>query len=456
MAFAARATPDSVPIVPLSADGLPTWTAAAPPGAAEWVRATGFAAKPGEVCFLPDGGGRLSRVLAGVAAGGSMWDLAGLPGRLPEGVYRLDAERAPEAATLAALGWALGGYAFDRYTAKARPKAALAWPDGADRAEVERLAAAAALVRDLINAPACDLGPAELAEAARATVEPFGARVETIVGDALLERGYPSVHAVGRAAAQPPRLVDISWGEPDAPRVTLVGKGVCFDSGGLDIKPASGMLHMKKDMGGAAQVLGLARVLMDAGAPIRLRVLVPAVENAISAGAFRPRDVLNTRKGLTVEVGNTDAEGRLILSDALAEAARDRPEAIVDFATLTGAARVALGTELPALFCNDDALAGGLLDGGAAVEDPLWRLPLWPGYRRHIESKVADLHSTGSVPQGGAITAALFLERFVEPDIPWAHIDLMAYNAEARPGRPEGGEAQGMRAVRAWLRARYG
>tara|TARA_B100001123_G_C15074181_1_gene932868 strand:- start:149 stop:1006 length:858 start_codon:yes stop_codon:yes gene_type:complete len=282
------------------------------------------------------------------------------------------------------------------------------------------------------------------------------AHVSIIAGKDLLKKNYPSVHAVGRAAIQEPRLIDIAWGNVSAPKVTLIGKGVCFDSGGLDIKPASGMLKMKKDMGGAAQVLGLAHMIMDSALAVRLRVLVPAVENAISGNAFHPLDVLDTRKGLTVEVGNTDAEGRLILSDALAEAAREKPEMIIDFATLTGAARVALGTDLPALFCNDEQLAAALLSQGSHTADPFWRMPLWEGYKTHLSSNVADLSSTGSVPFGGAITAALFLEHFVEPDIPWAHIDLMAFNNNTRPGRPEGGEAQGIRAVYAMLKKRYG
>jgi leucyl aminopeptidase len=321
---------------------------------------------------------------------------------------------------------------------------------------VKRMAAGVCLTRDLINTPAQDLGPEELAEAAKAMARPHKAKVKVIVGKGLLSENYPSVHAVGRAAAQEPRLIDITWGKGGHPRVTLVGKGVCFDSGGLDIKPAGGMLNMKKDMGGAAQVLGLAHMIMDAKLPVRLRVLVPAVENAISSNAFHPKDILQTRKGLTVEVGNTDAEGRLILSDALTEAASDKPAMIIDFATLTGAARVALGSDVPALFCNDDVLADAMLSHGMDANDPLWRMPLWQGYKHFLSSPIADISSTGSAPNGGAITAALFLEHFVEPDVPWAHIDLMAFNNSSRPGRPEGGEAQGIRGIYAMLKSRYG
>jgi leucyl aminopeptidase len=459
MTFAARQTSSSIPISPLTEAGLKDWRKSASADTARWVAATGFSAAAGSLCFLPMSNGDIARVLLGVvksdAPGGGLWDLAGLPASLPAGRYYLDAELPPEKATMAALGWALGCYGFDRYKKLPRPKAELVLPVGADKAEVKRMADGIGLTRDLINTPAADLGPAELADAAKAMARSNKAKIKVIVGKGLLSENYPSVHAVGRAAAQEPRLIDITWGKAGDPRVTLVGKGVCFDSGGLDIKSAGGMLNMKKDMGGAAQVLGLAHMIMDAKLPVRLRVLVPAVENAISSNAFHPRDILPTRKGLTVEVGNTDAEGRLILSDALAEAARDKPEMIIDFATLTGAARVALGPDVPALFCNDDSLAGALLAHGAEADDPLWRMPLWQGYKPHLASTIADISSTGSAPNGGAITAALFLEHFVEPDIPWAHIDLMAFNTSSRPGRPEGGEAQGIRGVYAMLRKRF-
>ena len=326
----------------------------------------------------------------------------------------------------------------------------------ADKAEVNRLARGIAITRDLFNLPANDLGPQDLADAAKKIARTHKASITVIKGKDLLTKNYPSIHAVGRASSRPPCLIDLRWGKTSSPKITLVGKGVCFDSGGLDIKPASGMLNMKKDMGGAAQVLGLAHMIMDSGLSVRLRVLIPAVENAISGDAFRPRDVLQTRKGLTVEVGNTDAEGRLILSDALTEASKEKPEMVIDFATLTGAARVAVGTDLPALFCNNDDLAKKIMDYGLKNNDPVWRLPLWAGYKHLIESNVADLSSTGSTPFGGAITAALFLENFIETDTPWAHIDLMAYNTKARPGRPEGGEAQAIRGIYAMLKDQFG
>jgi leucyl aminopeptidase len=363
---------------------------------------------------------------------------------------------APEAATRAALGWALGTYAFTRYKERKRGFATLALPAAADRGEVERLARGIFLGRDLVNTPAIDMGPAELAAAAEKVAGEAGARFSVVVGDDLLTHNYPTIHTVGRASTRAPRLIDIVWGDPDAPKVTLVGKGVCFDSGGLDIKPSSGMKTMKKDMGGAATALGLASAIMDAGLPVRLRVLIPAVENAVSGSAMRPLDVVRTRKGITVEIGNTDAEGRLILCDALAEADSEKPAILIDFATLTGAARVALGPDLPALFSSDDALAADLLAAGTEENDPMWRLPLYAPYRKMLDSKVADINNVSDSGYAGAITAALYLQEFVSKDTPWAHLDLFAWNNGARPGRPEGGEVMTIRAVYAYLRRRFG
>jgi leucyl aminopeptidase len=449
---------EAVPITVLSKGEFETWREQVSAPEREWLAATGFSAEPGKMSLVPDEQGRLGRVLVGTPDEGSaMWGLAGLSETLPPGAYRLGGVPEGTDASHLALGWALGTYAFDLYRKNEKKEGArLVWPEGADRGFVERLASAVCLARDLINTPASDLGPAELAEAAERVAASAGAKCRVIIGDALLAENYPTIHAVGRASNRAPRLVDITWGEASAPKVTLVGKGVCFDTGGLDLKPASGMRMMKKDMGGAAIALALGQAIMQAGLPVRLRLLLPLVENSVSGNAMRPLDIVRTRKGITVEIGNTDAEGRLILCDALAEACSENPAMLADIATLTGAARVALGPELPALFCNDDALAAGLIEGGAAEDDPLWRMPLWRPYRKMIESKAADINNVSEAPYAGAITAALYLQEFVEPEIPWAHIDVMAWNTRARPGRPEGAEAQTLRALYAHIARRFG
>jgi leucyl aminopeptidase len=452
-------TASAIPVVALTKDGLPAWLDAAPQRERNWLTAIGFSADPGKLALIPAADGGLVRVALGLGEegnpGAGMWALAGLPDALPEGSYRL--ERAPDGAdpTRLALGWTLGTYAFTRYRSKKGAATALVWPDGAERGRVERLARAVFLARDLANTPAGDLGPAEVADAALLVAKASGARHRVIVGDELLAENFPTIHGVGRAAAQPPRLVDIVWGEAAGPKVTLVGKGVCFDTGGLDLKTASGMRLMKKDMAGAAIVLGLAQAIMDANLPVRLRVLLPLVENAVSGNAVHPMDIIHTRKGLTVEIGNTDAEGRLILCDALAEAATEKPALLIDMATLTGAARVALGPELAALFCNNEELAQGLLDAAGTEEDPMWRMPLWRPYRKMIDSKIADLNNVSESPHAGAVTAALYLQEFVEPDIPWAHLDVMAWNPQSRPGRPEGAEATALRALYAYIDQRF-
>jgi leucyl aminopeptidase len=385
------------------------------------------------------------------------WHVAGAVDRLPAGVWRVEEALPATAATAAALGWAYGSYRFERYRSQPRPAAAatLATPQLADMTYVRRMAAALAMARDLINTPAADLTPERLAEEALTLAARCGAQGRVITGDALSE-GYPAIAAVGQAAAFAPKLVDFSWGDTAAPKVTLVGKGVCFDSGGLDIKPAAGMLIMKKDMGGAACVLALARMVMESALPVRLRVLVPAVENAISGAAYRPGDVLRTRKGITVEVGNTDAEGRLVLADALAVADAERPDLLVDLATLTGAARVALGPELPALFGTQDATVETVLRHGRRLGDPLWPMPLWGGYDDEFSSKVADLNNVSSSTFAGSIIGALFLKRFVTESRDWLHCDLYAWNPKERPGRPVGAEPQSVRALYATLVDRFG
>ncbi len=450
----------AIPIVVLAKDRLPGWLAEAPERDRNWLTAIGFTGEPGKLALVPGDDGRVARVMVGLGdgpdPGNGMWTLAGLPEALPEGSYRLQTTPDRADPTRLALGWALATYGFTRYRKKKGVASVLGWPEGADRGRVERLAGAVFLARDLANTPAGDLGPAELAAEAVRVANAAGARHRVIVGDELLAENYPTIHAVGRAAAQPPRLVDIVWGEATGPKVTLVGKGVCFDTGGLDLKTASGMRLMKKDMAGAAIMLGLAQAIMDAGLPIRLRVLLPLVENAVSGNAVHPMDIIRTRKGLTVEIGNTDAEGRLILCDALAEAATEKPALLVDMATLTGAARVALGPELAALFCNDERFAEGLLAAARAEEDPMWRMPLWRPYRKMIDSKIADLNNVSESPHAGAVTAALYLQEFVEPNVPWAHLDVMAWNPQSRPGRPEGAEATALRALYAHIAQRFG
>lgn len=440
----------------VSPDGLSGFVGARPAHVGDWIEKLGFEAKQGTRCPVPDAAGALAEILVGIGDDGlRLGTLSELPNGLAGGTYAIEGTD-PENLDIALLGWALGAYSFGRYKDIDRADARLIWPESADRRSVEIAAEGTYLVRDLINTPAEDMGPSELAAAARQVADEHGAAFTEIVGNDLLEENYPAVHAVGRASDDPPRLIDILWGNPDAPKVTLVGKGVCFDTGGLDLKPASGMKLMKKDMGGAAHVLGLAKMLMMKELDIRLRVLVPAVENSVAGNALRPLDVVATRKGLTVEIGNTDAEGRVILADALAEAAGEDPELLIDFATLTGAARVALGTDLPALFTNDDDLAAALSAHGTDSEDASWRMPLWAGYRKMVDGKVADLTNAPEGGLGGAITAALFLKEFAEPARRWAHYDIMAWNTSSRPGRPEGGEAMGIRALYAHIVSEFG
>ena len=424
-------------------------------GVRAFADAAGFEPKPGQYLALPGEGG-LGGILFGIEAADDAKDLF-LPGRLsqllPDGVYRFASD--PHDARLAALAFALGAYRFTRYRKAEARKVKLDLPQSVDREDLERIVEAVTLTRDLVNTPANDMGPAELEGAVRALAARHGADVKSVVGDDLLRKNFPLVHAVGRAADRAPRLIDLKWGEADHPRVTLVGKGVCFDSGGLDIKPDASMLNMKKDMGGAATALALAHMVMSRKLKVRLRVLIPAVENSISGAAFRPRDVYASRKGITVEIGNTDAEGRLILADALTLADEDKPELIADFATLTGAARVALGPELPPFFTDDDELAAALMRHAAGQNDPLWRLPLWRPYEAMLESKVADINNVGSGGQAGAITAALFMRRFVTAKS-WVHFDVFAWTPAAKPGRAEGGECQAARALYALLAERYG
>jgi leucyl aminopeptidase len=423
-----------------------------------WAERMGFKGKPGEVLAVPGAEGTIDHVLVGAGKTFDPMSARALSAKLPAGVYRLEAE--PEDARVAALAFLLGRYIFDRYKTKERPDVRLVAPDGLDVAEALRIAAACALAREMVDTPPADMGPLQMETIAREIAEAHGASISVVTGDDLLEENYPAIHAVGRAAAphRAPRIIEIGWNldKADRPLIALVGKGVAFDTGGLDIKSAAGMRNMKKDMGGAAHALALGRLVMQAGLDIRLVVLVAAVENAISGDAFRPGDVLNSRKGLTIEIGNTDAEGRLILADCLARAGEHEPDLTLDFATLTGAARIALGPELPPFYTDDEALAADLLAAADQVRDPLWRMPLWPGYRAAIDSDIADVRNDSAAwAQGGSITAALFLQKFAPTSGAWAHLDVFAWNSRGRPGHPEGGEAQSLRAAYAMLKARY-
>jgi len=444
---------DSTPI-PLICVGEGGTASALDPRQQRWAAANGFAGQRGRLLALPDEAGNVAAYLFGLGPEADRPPLVlGLAGAAVEaGVYRLAGN--PGDPTLAALGFRLGAYRFDRYR-RAKAEVTLVDPEGTDADEVARLVEAAFLARDLINTPANDLGPEALEAEIRKLAARHGIEARSTVGDELLAQNFPMIHAVGRAAAEAPRLLELVWGRESDPAVTLVGKGVTFDTGGLDIKPSSSMALMKKDMGGAANVLGLTHAIVDARLPVRLRVLIPIVENAISAPAFRPGDVLRARNGMTVEIGNTDAEGRLILADALALADEAAPELVIDMATLTGAARVALGPDLPPLYSTDDNVAEGLLRAGRESDDPLWHLPLHAPYESMLGSKIADINNAGSGGFAGSITAALFMKRFVSRSKAWAHLDIYGWAPEPRPGRPFGGTDQGIRAVYFYLKQRY-
>jgi len=443
------------PLIPVTADGFDQWKQQASPAQVKWLEASGFKASPGQLCALPGDDGELESWLFGTDEQGFLYRLAAAAAALPHGVYRLDCDWPWEHRVLASLGWGLSSYRFDRYKVNKKSRPVLLLDEDVD-SNVRSLLRAQILVRDLVNTPTEHMGPSQLADAVISEADEFKAETDFIVGGDLLTRNFPAIHAVGRASSSEPRLLELNWGADDAPVLALVGKGVCFDTGGLDLKSSAGMLLMKKDMGGAAHALALARLVMEHNLPVRLKLLIPAVENAVSGNAYRPGDIIPTRKGLSVEIGNTDAEGRVVLSDALAYACESLPDLVIDFATLTGAARIALGADLPPLFSNQEDVARGIQKAGDEVEDPLWTMPLHQPYRKQIESPIADLNNSGSSSYGGCITAALFLESFVESDIPWVHIDTFAWNQADRPGRPQGGEALGLRAVFRYLQSRYG
>ena len=420
-----------------------------------WLATVGFVGAADSHALVPGADGRLAQVFAGVAHAAHPFALSHLPLALPAGDYRLDDAGLALQPEAAAMSWELGGYRFDLYKPAKREPATLWLKPGADAERGLALATATAATRDLVNTPAEHMGPAELSAAAQALATQYGAKFAEIVGDALLKKNFPSIHAVGRASTRSPRLIEVTWGNPKHPTLALVGKGVCFDTGGLNIKPGEGMRQMKKDMGGAANALALAGLIMAFKLPVRLQLLIPAVENSIAGNAYRPGDVIKTRKGLHIEIGNTDAEGRVILCDALAYAAEGKPDLVIDLATLTGAARVALGAQLPALFAKHMDTARDLVDLGLKLDDPLWHMPLWAPYHAGIESSLGDIVNTGKSALAGAINAALFLEDFLPAQQDWLHVDLFAWNDAPRPGRPVGGEAQTIRTLLAYLEQRY-
>ncbi|MBV9571994.1 MAG: leucyl aminopeptidase family protein [Alphaproteobacteria bacterium] len=446
----------AIPLHAVKSDNLKRWLHARSRREADWIRAANFKAREQELLLVPNAAGGLASAVLGLGTGKDPLAFAIFSESLPAGIYQFGDVPSELGGAGGALAWVLGTYRFDRYRKGARPLPRLVVPKGVEGDEVTRIAEGVFLARDLVNTPANDMGPEELAAAAREVARTYGAKFSQIVGDDLIAKKYPLIHAVGRASTRPPRLIDFTWGDASAPKVTLVGKGVVFDSGGLDLKPSSGMLTMKKDMGGAAVVLGLARMIMDAELNLRLRVLIPAVENAVSGSAYRPGDVLPSRKGLTIEIGNTDAEGRLVLADALTEADSESPDLLIDIATLTGAARAATGMELPPFFTDDEQLAADIARCSVETHDPLWRLPLWRGYESAISSSIADLNNNPDYNLGGAITAALFLNRFVSRAKSWAHFDIPAWTDRPRPGRRKGAEANAARALYALLKTRYG
>jgi len=451
------ASPRAIPLIAVSKDGLAASLAAQPTSTGRWAQAQGFTAEPGSLLCVPDPAGGIGTAIIGIGDPLDPFAIGHAPFGLPPGDYRLvTGPTHPMALTTALLGWGLGAYRFERYRKGTRAPARLVLgDDAAAQAEAFAVLKASTLVRDLINTPTEHMGPDELEAVAARVAQAYGGTLQVIRGADLLQHNFPTIHAVGRASHRAPRLIEILWGDVSHPPISLIGKGVCFDTGGLDLKPADGMRNMKKDMGGAAHALGLAQLVMARQLPVRLQLLIPAVENAVGPNAFRPGEVLETRAGISVEVDNTDAEGRLVLCDALTYAAEHSPELLLDFATLTGAARIALGPDLPVMFSNDEALAADWLAAGQSQRDPLWRMPLWRPYLSYLVSSIADIANSGGSKMAGCITAALYLERFVKEGQRWAHLDVYSWNDTSRPGRPGGGEAQGLRAAFAMLQKRY-
>ncbi len=447
MSIAFESTATATPLVAVLTQDFATFAESQPPKVRAWIGVSGFTAKPHSFVVVPNDAGGIDKVIVGVASANDMFALSHLPFALPHGTYALADKTLNDYA--AALSWLLGTYQFSRYKKSPKSASTLVFQLSAAIGQAQQMFDAIALTRDLVNTPTEDMGPAHLAAVAKQLAEEFGGTFREIVGDDLLTENFPAIHAVGRASHRPPRLIEITYGDVSNeghPKIAIVGKGVCFDTGGLNIKAADGMRQMKKDMGGAAHALALARLIMQAKLPVRMQMLVPAVENAIAGNAYRPGEIVATRAGLNIEIGNTDAEGRVVLSDAIALAAEAKPDLIIDFATLTGAARVALGPELPATFANNDSWFAKLDAAASVTQDPIWRMPLWQPYHEMIKSNIGDIINTGGA-QAGAVTAALFLERFIPAGQAWIHIDCFSWNLKSRPGRPEGGEAQSLRAT---------
>lgn len=442
----------SIPIIFITPIHYETWLAEQHSYTKNWLKTAGFRVEVGCNILIPDQSGQLVIVLS-IIDSTHFWSAGALPFILPEGQYHFDL---PEKDYLMfATAWGLGAYQFNRYKKPLRAPAQLVIPDNLDYKKMNNIVESIYWVRDLINTPTDDLGPSELAAVVMDLSQQYNATCQQIVGKELLKYNYASIYTVGRASDDEPRLIDFRWGNTKHPKVTLVGKGVCFDSGGLNIKPTSGMGLMKKDMGGSAHALGLARMIMEAKLPICLRVLIPAVENVISGNAYRPGDIIKSRKGLTIEIGNTDAEGRVVMADALTEAVSEKPDLLIDLSTLTGAARIALGTDLPAVFSNQDDLVANVIQHAKKMSDPIWQLPLFTPYRESLKSPIADINNSSSDGYAGAITAALFLQEFVPNEIPWLHFDLMGWNLFSRPGRPQGGEAMALRGLFSYLEEHY-
>lgn len=448
--FAVGNIKNSQPIKIVRQSDYPTWLASQTDSVPEWLNSLQFKAELGKHIIVPTAAGKILFILICVSDKGNFWNVGYLPCLLPEGIYHFE-----KPTTDLAIAWGLGAYQFTDYKKPQRAMAKLFLPPEIKSDYINNIVESIYLVRNLINIPTDDMGPSELALAAKELGKTYKVSTKQIVGEDLLKQNYPAIYVVGRASDDAPRIIDLRWGNKKHPKLTLVGKGVCFDTGGLDIKTSAGMILMKKDMGGAAHVLGLARMIMQAKLPVCLRVLIPAVENSISGNAYRPGDIIKSRKGLTIEIGNTDAEGRVVLADALTEAVSENPELLIDIATLTGAARVALGTDLPALFANQDDIANDIIQHANKVFDPVWRLPLFQAYRESLETPFADINNNSIDAYGGAITAALFLKEFVPDDIPWVHFDLMAWNLRSRPGRPQGGEAMALRGLFSYLSSRF-